>query len=138
MFAKLLPLLLGATLAAQTYTLTPFGTSCGADLQGQVVQGPQGAGLRVGVTNAPPGAVAVLVLGGLAAVPQPLPGSTCTLLVNPRVTNLSTTNRNGNAAFFLRLPPVLPITIHMQAVTIDATRAGRSFEATGGLRLDGV
>lgn len=129
---------LAAAASAQTYTLTSFGTSCGGTLQGQVVSSRQGDVLRLGVAGATPNTIAVLAIGGLATTPHPLPGSNCLLLVDPRGTQISLTDGRGHAQFQLRLPPVVPITVHLQAATVDFTRLGRAVETTNGLRLDGV
>ena len=122
---------------AQTYTLTDFGTQCGGDLIGQVVQGPQGAGLRLGVNGAQPNAVAILALGHRAPGPITLPGSNCTLLVDARHTIFTTTDAAGHAAFFVQLPRAVPITVLFQAVTANFSRAGRQVESTDGLQLVG-
>jgi len=131
-------LLLAATAAAQTYTVTPHGTRCGGGLQAQVVTTTQGSALRIGVRRAQPNAVTVLVLGSLSPVPQPLPGSQCELIVDPRHTQFSMTDGRGRASFTMRLPNSVPFTFHMQAATIDMTRRGRSIESTNALQIDGV
>ena len=137
-FAKLLcTALLCAPAFAQTYTVTPFGARCGGTLQGQVVNTPLGAGLRLRVAHASPNTVTVLVLGGLATAPQPLPGTNCMLLVDPRGTEATLTDGRGNAHFALRLPSTVPFTVHLQAATIDFNRRGRAVETTNGLQVDG-
>ena len=61
--------LFAATAEAQVYSMTDFGRQCGGDLTGQVVQTPQDVSMRLGVSNAIPSAVAVLVLGSRAPAP---------------------------------------------------------------------
>lgn len=137
---KLLPVafLLCAAASAQTYTLTQFGPACAGNLQGQVVTLPNGHGLRLGANQLAPNAIAVLVLGHQASVPTPLPGSNCTLLLDPRVTHLAMTGPRGTASWQQRIPPILPITFDMQVVTLQLTPNGRLAESTNGLTLSGT
>ena len=129
--------LLAVASHAQTYTLTDFGTQCGGDLRGQVVQGPQGTGLRLGVVGAQPNAIAILVIGHRAPSPITLPGTACTLLVDSRHTMFAQTDAQGRASFQMPLPNVVPITILFQVVTATFTPTGRTIESTDGLRLVG-
>ena len=131
-------LLFCATATAQTYTLTPFGPACAGTLQGQVVTLPNGHGLRLGATQLAPNAIAVLVLGRQSTVPTPLPGSTCTLLLDPRATQLAFTGPLGRASWQQRIPPMLPITFDLQVVTLQLTPTGRLAESTNALTLSGT
>ena len=130
-------LLLAATTTAQTYTVTNFGTPCGATLQGQVMTTPAGSAIHLGVTGAHPGALAFLVIGHPQAAPVPLPGSPCFLLVDPRLVLHTVTTATGSARFGFRIPPVLPITIDFQAVIARHT-THLVAESTNGVRLHGV
>jgi hypothetical protein len=129
--------LLASTLTAQTYSLQDFGRQCGGDLQGTVVTTPNGTGLRLAVTGAMPNAIAILVVGHPQPAPVQLPGSNCTLLVDPRVTLLAMTDAQGQAGFTFRVPPVLPIRIDFQVAVADFVRGGRVVESTDGVRLLG-
>lgn len=132
-------LLLSVSAAAQTYTLSSFGTQCGGDLQGQVVTAPAGSAMQLGVTGARPNAHAILVIGHQFTTPVPLPGSQCLLLVDPRGTMLTTTTATGTAHFVFHVPPVVPITIDFQAVIVSHSHHhGLVAESTDGVRLTGV
>jgi hypothetical protein len=130
-------LVLAAAASAQTYTVSPFGPACGASLQGVVVQPPIGVAMRVAVTGADPFAHAVLVLGPQLPAPVALPGG-CDLLVDPRVVLHTRTNGNGDAGFVFRLPPVVPITIDLQALVVRRTPSGRVADTSNGLRVVGT
>lgn len=131
--------LLSLSAVAQTYTLTDFGTQCGGDLHGQIVQAPAGNGLRLGVTGARPNTHAVLVAGHMAPTPLQLPGSQCLLLVNPRFTMFGMTDAQGRAHFGFRLPPVVPITVDFQVVLFGISPTqGRVAVSTDGIELVGV
>ncbi len=127
-----------AAVTAQTYTLTPFGPACAGTLQGQVVTLPNGHGLRLGATQLAPNAIAVLVLGHQSTVPSPLPGSNCTLLIDPRATQMALTGPRGRAAWQQRIPPMLPISFDLQVVTLQPTPTGRLAESTNALNLSGT
>ena len=129
---------LAATVTAQTYTLTDFGTQCGGDLHAQVVQATTGVGLRLGVTGAQPHSLAILVIGGPQATPIQLPGSQCQLLVDRRVMLHEVTSATGSARFAFRVPPVLPITFDCQAVIVSFSPTGLVATSTDGVRLNGV
>lgn len=128
-------LLLAATAAAQNYSFTPFGRPCGGDLAGQVVRTQRGAALQWNVTNADAGAAAILVVGHLAATPVALPGSGCLLLVDPRTTLFQQVDGRGNAQFLMALPPVVPLQVEFQAVTLELSRLGRVAESTNGVEF---
>lgn len=129
---------LTAAAAAQTYTLQEIGRTCRANLAGQLVQTPQGNGIRFGVRTPLDHSLAVLVIGHRAPSPISLPGPTpCQLFVEPRATMLTMTNGMGNAQFLFRIPPVLPIRILFQAVVVDATPAGRLVASSDVIRLTG-
>jgi hypothetical protein len=127
-------LLLATAAGAQTITFTAFGRPCGGDLDGSAVRAAGGAAVRFDVTNAAPNSVAVLVLGHVGR-PLPLPGSDCLLLVEPRATVLQQVDRTGTAAFRFHLPPIAPLSIDFQAVTIALNRNGRTAESTNGVNL---
>ena len=130
------PLLLAATALAQTgIAFTPFGRPCGCDLAGSAVRTATGPVLRFDVTNAAPSSIAVLVLGQLAGTPFPLPGTNCLLLVQPRATLLQQVDVNGAAAFRFPLPPIAPLSVDFQAVTIALSRNGRTAESSNGVNL---
>ena len=129
---------LAATITAQTYTLTDLGTQCGGDLLGQVITAPVGVVLRLGVTGAAPGALALLVIGSPQPAPVQLPGSQCLLLVERRVVLYEVTTLTGSARFAFRVPPVLPITFDCQAVILDRTPTGPVATSTDVVRLTGV
>ncbi|MBK8098588.1 MAG: hypothetical protein IPK26_15870 [Planctomycetes bacterium] len=128
-------LLLAATAAAQNYSFSNFGRPCGGDLAGQVVRTQRGAALQWDVTNADAGAVAILVVGHLAATPIALPGSGCLLLVDPRTTLFQQVDGRGHAQFLMALPPVVPLQVQFQAVTVELSRMGRVAESTNGVEF---
>ena len=131
-------LFLTAAAAAQTYNLQEIGQPCRADLRGQLVQTPQGNGIRFGVRTPLDNSLAVLVIGRRAPAPINLPGPTpCQLFVEPRATMLTMTNGRGNASFLVRIPPVLPIQLLFQSVVVDATPAGRLVASSDVIRLTG-
>ncbi|MGE3174994.1 MAG: hypothetical protein AB7O97_20365 [Planctomycetota bacterium] len=119
---------------AQTCTFTSFGRPCGGDLAGQQVRTPAGQTIRFDVTNAAPGAIAVMVIGGQQRGVQ-LPGSNCLLLVNPRGTQLAQVDRGGDVAFRFPIPARLPVQADFQVVTIGLSRSGRIAESTNGVNL---
>jgi hypothetical protein len=127
-------ILMSVAANAQTVTFTSFGRPCGGDLNGSQVRTATGTTVRFDVTNAAPNSVAVLVLGHQSR-PLPLPGSNCTLLVDPRATVLQQVDRTGAAAFRFQLPPIAPLSIDFQAVTIALNRNGRTAESTNGVNL---
>lgn len=132
----LLAAFLCATATAQvTCTFTNFGRPCGGELNGsQLTRLPA---VQMDVTNAAPASLAILVLGA-QQLPRPiqLPGSNCTLLVNPRVTLIAPVSARGTASFQLRLPNVAPrLAIEFQAVTLGLSRNGRIAESTNGVTM---
>lgn len=130
--------LFAAAASAQTWTVTSRGPQCGGLLRGQVVQAPQGTGLRLGVGNAAPSALAVLAIGMPQTTPVALPGSNCELYVDPRASMLSMTDANGQASFALRLPASrVPVTFYLQAVVVEAVRPGRIASSTNVLQVVG-
>jgi len=129
---------LAATITAQTYTLTDFGTQCGGDLQGQIVTAPAGVGLRLLVTGAAPRALALLVIGSPQPAPVQLPGSTCLLLVERRHVLWDATTLTGSVRFAFRLPSAVPITFDCQAVILDRTPTGFVATSTDCVRVTGV
>ncbi len=130
-------LLLTTAAAAQgtTMSFSSFGTACGATLTGTVLRTTTAAVARLDVTNALAGAPAILVAGGPALAPSPLPNSTCTLLVNPRVTTFVVLDAVGSAAFRFQIPPIVPISVDFQALIYTPTRAGRMVESSNGTRF---
>ena len=132
-------LLFATALAAQgpVCTFTPFGRPCGGDLAGQQIRTPTGnAAVQFDVTNAAPGSAAILVLGQLLGTPVTLPGSNCSLLVNPRATSFVQVDRLGEASFALRLPVAARgLAIEVQVVTLALNRNGRTAESTNGIHL---
>ncbi len=130
-------LCLAAALSAQsrTVTFTPFGVACGADLAASLVRAAAGATVRVDLTNAAPGSVAVLVAGQQVPNPTPLPNSNCGLLVQPRATFVAVVDAVGAAAFRFVLPPISPLSLDFQAVTIALLRNGRTAESSNGIHL---
>jgi hypothetical protein len=131
--------LVTATAAAQSYTLTGFGSHCGGDLHAQIVAGhPTGHDLLFAVNGARPNALAVLGIGHQLAAPVHLPGQ-CLLLVEPLDTMLTTTSPGGTAHFAFHLPPVVPISIDFQAVIVGHSHHhGLVVESTDGVRLTGA
>jgi len=125
-----------ASFAQSGIAFTAFGRPCGGDLAGAVVRTTTGVALRFDVTNAAPDSIAVLVLGQQAVNPFPLPGSNCLLLVQPRATLLQRVDANGATAFRFPLPPISPLSVDFQAVTIALNRNGRTAESTNGLTLN--
>lgn len=124
-----------ALAQAPTCTFTDFGRPCGGDLAGQVVRTTNGAGVRLDVTGATPLSFAVLAAGQQAR-PIALPGSNCLLLVDPRITVLQQVDRTGATAFRFHLPPIAPLNVDFQAVTIALSRSGRMAESTDGVTLN--
>jgi len=130
--------LFAASASAQTWTVTSRGPQCGGQLRGLVVQAPQGSGLRLGVSNATPSAIAILAIGMPQAAPVALPGSNCELYVDPRGTMLGMTDAQGQASFAMRLPASrVPLTFYLQAVVVEATRPGRIATSTNVLQVVG-
>lgn len=138
MLRTLLLAALAVPAVAQTWTLTDVGRQCGGDLAGQVQQSPTGQGLRLAVSNAQANALAILVVGHRAPAPIQLPGSACTLVVDPRHTMFATTDAQGSASFSMRLPTQVPMSFLLQVVTGTVSSTGRVLESTDGLRVDGV
>lgn len=136
--AILAALLVSATASAQvTCTFTNFGTPCGADLAGSQITARLPA-VQMDVTNAAPASVAILAIGS-QRIPTPirLPGSSCTLIVNPRITLLAPVDARGHASFALRLPGVAtPFSLQFQAVTVALSRNGRTAESSNGVLLN--
>jgi hypothetical protein len=130
--------LLAVAASAQTWTVTSRGPQCGGELRGQVVQAPQGSGLRLGVLNAAPSSLAILAIGMPQATPVALPGSNCELYVDPRGSMLDLTDAQGRASFALRLPAArVPVTFYLQAVVVEARRPGRIATSTNVLQVVG-
>jgi hypothetical protein len=135
MSLKLIACTLVAGLAsAQTCTFTVFGRACGGTLTGQQVATPNGSTIRLDVTNAAPLVVAVLAAGPQQR-PVDLPGSPCTLIVDPRVTFFSQTDRQGQAVFRFPIPATIPFATELQVVTVGVDRRGRTAESTNALHL---
>ena len=135
MSLKLIACTLVAGLAsAQTCTFTVYGRACGGTLTGQQVATPNGSTIRLDVTNAAPLVVAVLAAGPQQR-PVDLPGSPCTLIVDPRVTFFSQTDRLGQAVFRFPMPANIPFQADLQVVTVGVDRRGRTAESTNALHL---
>lgn len=130
------PFLAAVATAQTSVSFADFGRPCGGDLAGSLVRGRTGPNVQLDVTRADAGAVAILVLGThLARVPHPLPGSPCLLLVEPRATMFGTVDRAGSAQFSLPLPPIAPLVVDFQVVTVELARAGREAKSTDGVEL---
>jgi hypothetical protein len=128
--------LAGAAVAQTAVNFTPFGRPCGGDLAGSLVRTGTGPVVRFDVANAAPNSIAVMVIGQQLPVALPLPNSNCGLLVQPRATLLAQVDGNGAAAFRFPLPPIAPISLDFQAVTIALNRNGRTAESTNGVTLN--
>ncbi len=125
-----------ATIAdAQACAFTLFGRPCGGDLAGQQVTTPTRSTIRFDGQNLAPGAVAILVFAPQATRGVQLPGSNCTLLVQPGHTVLGQVDAAGACTFGFPIPARLPITADFQLVTIGFTRNGRIAESTNGVHL---
>ncbi len=128
-------LLAGVVLGqGPTCTFTSFGRQCGGTLAGQQIAGRTGTAVRFDVTNATPGATAVLAIGH-AARPTMLPGGPCLLLVDARVLHFAPVDRLGQVSFNFPLPAIVPLVADVQVVTVGVTRAGRTAESTNGLHF---
>ncbi len=127
--------LTAVTAVAQTFptcAFTSFTRPCGTDLAGSQIRGP---GLQWDVTNAAPGSVAILAIGQAMRQPLPLPGTNCLLVVDPRLLLVAPVDRGGNAEFVLRLPPIAPLSIDFQAVTVALNRNGRTAESSNAIEM---
>lgn len=123
-----------AVATAQTTTFTPFGRPCGGVLAASQVRTPAGPTVVFDVSAAAPGSVAVLAIGH-AQRPSPLPGSNCTLLVDPRALHFAQVDRVGQVSFRFPLPPVVPLLADVQVVTVGFDRNGRTAESTNGINI---
>lgn len=132
--AVLSVLTLASFAVGQTCTFTSFGRPCGGQLAGTQVRTSAGSAVRLDVTGATPGAVAVLAIGH-AARPVLLPGGICPLVVDARVLHFGDVDRAGQAMFRFPIPATLPVTADVQVITVSTNRAGRTAEATNGLRI---
>jgi hypothetical protein len=112
-----------------------FARPCGGDLAGQQVRSTSGSTVRFDVTNAAPNSYAVLVVGQEMLRGLQLPGSTCLLLVQPRATAILQVDASGAAAFRFGLPPISPLDLDFQAVTVALNRNGRTAESTNGVSM---
>jgi hypothetical protein len=128
--------LAGAAVAQTAVNFTPFGRPCGGDFAGSLVRTGTGPVVRFDVANAAPNSIAVMVIGQQLPVALPLPNSNCGLLVQPRATLLAQVDGNGAAAFRFPLPPIAPIALDFQVVTIALNRNGRTAESTNGVTLN--
>lgn len=129
--ALVLPVAIGA---AQTCGFPTFGRPCGGDLAGSQLRTAAGLGIQLDVTNAAPGSIAVLVIGQEMR-PVQLPGSNCTLIVDPRATLVQQVGRRGHTTFQLRLPPIAPLAVDFQVVTVALNRNGRTAESTNAVAM---
>ena len=57
------------------------------------------------------------------------------LLVQPRAIFIALVDAAGSAAFRFPLPPVAPVTIDFQVVTLVLARNGRTAESSNGVRV---
>lgn len=130
--------LLAGTAVAQTWTLTDRGPQCGGNLSGVVATTPAGQSLRLAVSGAQASAVALLAIGAPQTSPVALPGSSCLLFVDPRLTEWTVTDGSGNAAFALRLPQAVPLTFYVQGVTATFPASGRVVTSTDVIAVVGV
>jgi hypothetical protein len=128
---------LAAAAAGQTWTVSAFGLPCGATLQAQVLQAANGAAVAAGITAADPLTHAILVIGSQQPAPVALPGG-CQLLVHPRLLLHTRTDASGTARVGFRLPPVVPITVDLQALVLTRSPTGRLADASNGVRIVGT
>ena len=122
-----------------TCNFRPFGPECGGKLQGRAAATSTGQ-IRAGLslTGAAPNALAALVIGGPLPSPVQLPGSRCSLLVNPRVVVPGRTDGNGAASWGFPFSPAAgtSITIAFQAITVSINGGGVSLASSNGLGMD--
>jgi hypothetical protein len=136
---RIVSILAGVVLAtaasAQTCVFASFIRPCGADLAGQQVRSPAGSAVRFDVTNAAPNCFAVMVVGQEMARGIQLPGSNCLLVVQPRATLVQQVDAAGATSFRFHLPPISPIDLDFQVVTVALSRNGRTAESTNGVGM---
>lgn len=118
-----------------TCTFTAFGPQCDGALAGSLQTTPRGEAIQLDVTGATAGAIGVLVIGPLARTPQPLPGSTCDLLLQPAHSQLFRLDANGDGQQMIPLPRRMPIDINFQVVTIITVGNARVRGSTNGVNL---
>jgi hypothetical protein len=123
-----------------TCNFRPFGPECGGKLAGRAhVASSAGAiGVALHLSGAAPQAIAALVLGDPLPSPVQLPGSRCSLLVNPRGVAPGQTGRNGEAtwSFAFRPPAGVSLTVAFQAITLSLSGGGASLASSNGLAMD--
>ncbi|HLQ38975.1 MAG TPA: hypothetical protein VK348_14290 [Planctomycetota bacterium] len=135
MHARLLAgLVLAAAAAAQTPTVnfTNFGRPCDGTLTGSLARGPS---VQMDVAGAPANAIAILAIGHPATTGIALPGSSCLLLVEPRATMLQLVDARGNSTFHLRLPPIVPLSVDFQEVSLGLLPRGVVAVSTNGVNM---
>ncbi|MDA0372427.1 MAG: hypothetical protein O2865_01445, partial [Planctomycetota bacterium] len=109
---------------------------CGASLAGSDNATGRLLALTLDVTGASPQGLGLLVVGAPAARPTPLPGSTCSLVLDLAAAQglfPFITDAQGDASLTFRVPP-RPLTTDFQAVVLGLGR-GATLSATNGLNL---
>ncbi|MDA0934714.1 MAG: hypothetical protein O3C51_14780 [Planctomycetota bacterium] len=117
-------------------TWTSTSRPCGASLAGSDNATGRLLALTLDVTGASPQGLGLLVVGAPAARPTPLPGSTCSLVLDLAAAQglfPFITDAQGDASLTFRVPP-RPLTTDFQAVVLGLGR-GATLSATNGLNL---
>jgi hypothetical protein len=117
-------------------TWTPTSRPCGATLAGSDNTTGRLLALTLDVSGASAQGLGLLIVGGPAATPVPLPGSTCSLVLDLGAAQglfPFITDAQGDASLTFRVPP-RPLTTDFQAVVLGVGR-GATLGATNGLNL---
>ena len=114
-------------------TITAFGPECGGKMTG-TASTRSGVSISLRIAGAAKNSIGVLVIGKKLTSPVTLPGSTCTLAVDPKATRAFRTDSMGNArsGLFSRSGN---FEVDAQSITLEISSGGAKLASTNSLNI---